>query len=446
VTVDEGTTATFSIMADGQAPLAYQWQRNGTDLPGATGAGYAAQAGWLDRDSRYTVRVANVAGSVVSRTATLSVQPAIGNALSLLAGSVPTNVNNEPFGDGTGAGARFSNATSAAVDLQGNVVVTEPYGLRTVTPAGVVKTIAGTTTERGFVDGVAPVVRFNGLTAVAVHTDGTVYVADRYNYAIRRVTAQGVVSTLLGGPERPGNVDGPLASARLQAPIGLALDRAGNLFVLDAEPSSCVDDNVFGSVRTYVSVRVRRIGLDGQVSTVPGTTVATALGGSQLLLGGGIALDGAGTVYMSITKVPAPGPILGVGCGSFRRPSVAAYVQKVTPTGETTVVAGSTESGGAVDGPAAAARFGWPTHMVFDRFGALYIADADNQAVRRLDPSGSVQTVVGTLSATPPASVQLGPLPAQPWIVRALSQAPNGNLVLVTGPWYGQAVLRTERR
>lgn len=452
--VIEGGSASFSVSATGTPPLSYQWQRNGADLPGATSATFTlAAAGMPDHQATYRVRVSNTA-SVFSRTATLSVQAAAGNTLALLAGRqpppVPIGIDLSPV-DGTGAGVRFGYVTSMTSDATGNVYVTEASMVRKIHPSGLVITVAGrlptqagTPTVTGYADGQNAEALFNGLSGIVVANDGSLHVADRWNRVIRRVTPQGVVSTLAGGAGQQGTADGSLGQARFNTPLALARDRAGNVYVLDGERQGCVDDERLGAVSYYSSFKVRRIGLDGMVTTLPQAGVAASTS-TAILLPGAIAVDAQDNVYVAVTETPAPGAVFAVGCGSFRRPATAAYIQKATPAGQVTVFAGSKSAAGTTDGAAADARFNWPSQLAFDGLGALLVADGDSQTVRRIDARGGVTTPIGQPTAASDAVVSLGELPSRLLHVSALAVLPTNAIVLATG-WYSQLVLRTERR
>ncbi|MDQ8006120.1 MAG: NHL repeat-containing protein [Pedobacter sp.] len=123
--------------------------------------------------------------------------------------------------DGTGTGAQFSSPRGVAVDAAGNVYVAEEANnkIRKITPAGVVTTLAGSGTA-GSADGTGTAATFNQPWGIAVKADGSeIYVADSYNHRIRKVTAAGVVTTLVTG---------------LSTPMGIAIDGAGILYVAEA--------------------------------------------------------------------------------------------------------------------------------------------------------------------------------------------------------------------
>ena len=135
----------------------------------------------------------------------------------------------------TGAAARFSWPRGVAVDTSGNVFVADSfnYTIRKITSAGVVTTWAGTTGVLGSLDGTGVAARFDQPTGVAVDLSGNVYVADQGNQTIRKVTPAAVVSTLAGTAKTPGTADGTGAAARFSYPVGVAVDASGNVYVAD---------------------------------------------------------------------------------------------------------------------------------------------------------------------------------------------------------------------
>ncbi|MEP7116740.1 MAG: hypothetical protein ABI880_04120 [Acidobacteriota bacterium] len=135
----------------------------------------------------------------------------------------------------TGAAARFSWPRGVAVDATGNVYVADSfnYTIRKITSAGAVTTWAGTTGVPGSLDGTGVAARFDQPTGVAVDTVGNVYVADQGNQTIRKITPAAAVSTLAGTAKTPGSADGTGAAARFSYPVGVAVDAAGNVYVAD---------------------------------------------------------------------------------------------------------------------------------------------------------------------------------------------------------------------
>jgi sugar lactone lactonase YvrE len=149
--------------------------------------------------------------------------------------------------DGTAATAVFKQPAGLAVDAEGNVYVADSgnHAIRKIDREGNVTTVAGNGLM-GMADGKGAEARFNNPQDVAVAADGTIYVADTGNHAIRAISPDGVVTTLNASSDRvveivPGYVtgagdyaDGPLADAKFNEPFGLALDARGNLYVSDS--------------------------------------------------------------------------------------------------------------------------------------------------------------------------------------------------------------------
>jgi sugar lactone lactonase YvrE len=208
-----------------------------------------------------------------------------------------------------------------------------------------VSTVAGSGTA-GFADGAAASAQFHRPTSVAVDAAGVVYVADMDNHRIRRIAVDGSVSTL-AGTGQIGTADGPGASAQFNAPRGVAVDRAGNVYVADSDNST-----------------IRKILPDGTVSTLA----------TGLFYPYGLAVDAAGNVIVADT-------------GSHR-------IRKVAPDGTVTTIAGST--GGWADGIGAAAQFAVPYHVALDDAGNIFVADSNNARIRKIAPGGVVTTLAGT--------------------------------------------------
>lgn len=138
--------------------------------------------------------------------------------------------------DGTGSDARFSQPLGVGVDAAGNVYVAEVgnHTVRRITPGRVVSTLAGTARQTGSADGLGANARFNNPRGLTLDTAGNVYLADTLNHTIRRITPTGVVTTVAGIAGRPGTADGPVGQAQFRSPSFLALDASGNLYVTDA--------------------------------------------------------------------------------------------------------------------------------------------------------------------------------------------------------------------
>jgi sugar lactone lactonase YvrE len=173
--------------------------------------------------------------------------------VSVLAGGV------EGYRDGLGSQAQFNEPNSIVVSREGMIYVADSYNhrIRKITPQGQVSTLAGS--EPGFADGQGAQAQFFHPQGLALANDGTLYVADAGNARIRKISRQGVVSTLAGGSI--GYADGKGSQARFKSPDGMALAADGSLFVVD------VGNN-----------RIRKVSPTGLVYTIAGSEEGTTDG------------------------------------------------------------------------------------------------------------------------------------------------------------------------
>ena len=153
--------------------------------------------------------------------------------VSILAGNT---ANAGPI-DGTGASASFGDVNALALDTSGNLLAGDSNMIRRVTPAGAVATLAGAPGAGGLVDGTGPAARFDHIRGIVVDTAGNAFIADTNNNVIRKMTPAGVVTTFAGGGSAGGTsagfADGTGTAALLSGPIGLVIDSTGNLYVAD---------------------------------------------------------------------------------------------------------------------------------------------------------------------------------------------------------------------
>ena len=233
--------ATFYVVATGQPSPSFRWQHQATrtaswvDLADGTtfsGTGtYAVQVHGTTlamNGDQFRCFITNAAGSITSQTDTLTVGSL---GVSTLAGWPGWS----GFADGQGSSGRFNYTGSVRVAADGTVYVADASNntVRKITPAGVVSTLAGAPGAAGSVDGPGAIARFNGPAGVALDAAGSVFVADSQNYTIRKISAAGVVSTLAGSPGVRGRTDGTGSAASFFDPENLAIDPAGNLYIAD---------------------------------------------------------------------------------------------------------------------------------------------------------------------------------------------------------------------
>ncbi|MEY2659166.1 MAG: hypothetical protein RLZZ123_338 [Pseudomonadota bacterium] len=267
------------------------------------------------------------------------------------------------FADGTGGTATFHTPRGIALDANGNVYVADlsNHRIRKITEAGVVSTLAGAGTS-GATDGIGGTATFNSPSGVAVDTSGNVYVADKDNQRIRKITAAGVVSTL-AGTGATGADDGTSGTATFNSPFGVAVDTSSNVYVADSDNNLIRKINSAGVVSTVAGVAGVADYLDG--------TAGTATFNSPL----GVAVDTFGNLYVA-------------DLNNF-------VIRKITPAGVVSTWAGTAGSAGAVNGSAGTASFYYPTGVAADTNGAVYIADIYNHLILKINPEGVLSTLAG---------------------------------------------------
>ena len=364
--------------------------------------------------------------------------------------------------DGVGAEARFSSLLlGMAVDVDHNLYVADSANqtIRKITPQGAVTTLAGSPTMNGDANATGAAARFNGPTGVAVDRGGNVYVTDHGNRLIRKITPAGVVTTLAGSASSPANADGTGAAAGFADPLYIAIGSGDILYVAEGTSHAIRKVTTAGvvttlardiSVGTLSGVAVDANGtvyVADQASSVLGTitstgvvtTLAGVVGMPGIADGTGAAarfigphdvvVGSDGTLYVidddtiravapssavtTVAGIPVrPGDADGAGpTARFLTPTAVTAdpagniyvadsnndkIRKLTPDGAVTTLAGATRVTGSSDGPGPVARFSFPRGTALDAAGNLYIADQNNQTIRKLTPDGAVTTLAGS--------------------------------------------------
>jgi cysteine-rich repeat protein len=338
----------------------------GTGVPGFGGDGGAAMAALLQQpsdvalDGAGNLYVVDFANHRVRRVSAAG-------QIATVAGTGATN----PSGDGGAAtAAKLNYPHGVAVDGAGRLYIAERDNqrIRRVDADGAMTTIAGIGTT-GFSgdDGPATAAQLWTPSGVAVDGDGNVYIADTYNQRVRRVAADGTMTTLAGtGIEGSTGDGGPASAARLRYPSGVAVDGLGNVYIADTD-----------------NHRIRRVAVDGTITTVAGTGTLGFSGDggpateAQLNYPQAVAVDAAGALYVA--------------------DQANQRVRRVAVDGTITTVAGTGTAGSSGDGgPATAAQLQMPAGVAVDALGNLYIADRDNRRIRRVAVDGGMSTVAGT--------------------------------------------------
>ena len=402
VSVTEGQAATFTVAAAGTAPLAYQWQRNGADVAGATAATFTLPATTLaDSGAAFRAVVSNAAGTVTSGAATLTVMMSV-PVLTVTLQPVPTTaVAGTPasfsvaatcsagtlgiqWQRGQTSGGVFTwndipSATAAAysfaplivdnalqfrarLDCGGLSITTSQAALLSVTPPPEV------TMSALPIVGLRPQAELYSLAAIDQEPSGNFAFISANR--IKRLSADLSTITLVAGATAIGATDGAGEAALFKRPLGLTHDAAGNLYVADAD-----------------NYTIRRIAPDGTVSTLAGSA--------------GVAGNADGTGGAARFK-----RLYAIAMGPDGDLYVADYdngrVRRVTTAGVVSTYAGSTPA--LDDGPISSAHLLGPTALAVAANGDVLVADAGR--IRRIVRSGnsaaSVETLAGN-SANDPA-------------------------------------------
>jgi sugar lactone lactonase YvrE len=333
-----------------------------------TVAGVAGQPGSADGYGPFA-RFAEPCGVAVDRTRTLYVAECSGHVIRKVSpdGKVSTFAGYPGYSgyfDSTGASARFNYPHGVAVDPSGNILVSD-YGnavIRKISADGVVTTVAGTPMSGGYRDGPAAQALFNGPIGLTTDSTGQIFVAEYYNQVIRKIAADGTVSAVAGIPGGTGYVDGPSSTAQFNRPVGVALNASGTIFVSDQ--ANHVIRAVTGAVvSTFAGMGGVYGGADGTGSNARFYNPAN------------LSIDSQGNLYV---------------------PEGSHVIRKVSPSAVVTTLAGVANSAGSTDGTSAtSARFNQPAGVEVDGTGAVFVADSQNHEVRKVLPSGVVTTVAG---------------------------------------------------
>jgi sugar lactone lactonase YvrE len=268
-----------------------------------------------------------------------------------------------------------------------------------------VSTVAGAPFSGGFSDGQGASARFDAPLGIAIDAQDNLIVADFRNARIRRVDQQGYVTTIAGGFR--GFANGPSGIARFHSPAGVAVDRDENVLIAD-----------------YGNNRIRRLSKAGVVSTLAGNGQLGSQDGSALKASfarpTGVSVDDAGNIYVI--------------------DSATNLVRKINPDGFVTTIAGS--SNGYADGVGSQAAFsfsGAAPQLCSDTAGNLIIADFFNSRIRRVTPKGVVSTIAGNGDY----GLKDGPaMEASVFQATGVTRDREGNIII--GDWHNAAVRKLD--
>jgi sugar lactone lactonase YvrE len=391
-----GASASLSVAVSGTGPFNYQWRFNGTNLPNLIttvaggGTNYPADGGAATKASLY-----GPSGVAVDASGNLFIVGAGTNRV----GKVGTNGvitivagkgNLGYSGDGGAAtNASLSQPLGVAVDTSGNLFIADTYNnlIRKVDVDGVITTVAGNGYGAGTFGGgysgdggAATNAGLNLPACVAVNASGNLFIADTSNSRIRKVGADGVITTVAGNGSHGYAGDGGAAtSASLNYPAGVAVDASGNLFILEVNDS-----------------RIRKVGTNGIITTVAGNGSfgysgdggAATSASLHLNYPDNVAVDGSGNLFIADTS--------------------NGRIRKVDVNGIITTVAGNGSSGYSGDGgSAASASLRGPSGVAVDASGNLLIADTGNGRIRKVALAGLPTLTLANVSTSAAGDYQV---------------------------------------
>jgi uncharacterized protein (TIGR03437 family) len=370
----------------------------GNGSPGYSGDGGPAASAQLNGPS----------GVAVDAAGNLYIADFYGNrvrkvAMNGIITTVAGDGSNGYSGDGgPAAGAQVYYPSGVAVDAAGNLYIAD-FGynrIRKVATNGIITTVAGGGPQGDSGDGgPATSAQLSNPAGVAVDAAGNLYIAVSGSHRIRKVAANGAITTVAGNGSYGYSGDGGRATgAQLGAPWGVAVDAAGNLYIADSNNGV-----------------IRKVAANGIITTVAGngSNGYSGDGGpaasAQLYSPSGVAVDAAGNLYIA----------------DYRN----SRIRKVATNGIITTVAGNYYGYSGDGGPAASAQLSLPWGVTVDATGNVYVADSSNNAIRLLKPIAPPLTTRASANA---ASNLIGPM------------AP-GEIVVLFGSGIGPAQLTQTR-
>jgi sugar lactone lactonase YvrE len=298
------------------------------------------------------------------------------------------------FADGRGTAAKFSGPKGIATDVSANVYVADVanYRIRKISPSGLVTTLAGNG-NFGHVDGSSTTAQFSDISGIAADDRGNVY-ATEFNQ-IRKITPAGEVSTLTNG--NTGYADGNLSTAKFNDLRGIALDVSGNIYVVDCN-----------GIPPYVGTRIRKIALDGTVSTVAGNGLNGYVegNGNVALFSScyGITVDPQGILYVAdfgnlrVRKITPAGLVSSIlSAGDFSDGPIGVcsdsqgnifvntnlQIYEIPSSGLSKKLIAGTKRGYA-DGNGNVASFNGLQGIALDALGDIFVTDYLNDRVRKI--------------------------------------------------------------
>ena len=312
---------------------------------GGTISGLTSSSLVLQNNSGNALTISANSSTFVFTTALAS-----GATYAVTVGTQPTGFTcSVTNGSGTVASANVTNVAVACT--------------ATTTTTGVVSILAGASAFHSFADGTGTAAKFNSPQALVADSSGNVYVADRGNNRIRKITSAGVVTTFAGSATL-GTANGTGTAATFSRPSAITIDSSGNLYVIDAFAATQIRKITPAGVVTSFAGQV------GVTGSTDGTGTAARFGGIQ-----GIAIDSSDNLYVTDTS-------------NFK-------IRKITSAGVVTTFAGSGTTG-TLDATGTAASFQNISNITVDSSGNLYVVESTAQTIRKITSAGVVTTLAGS--------------------------------------------------
>lgn len=273
-------------------------------------------------------------------------------------------------GDGNQATlANLNNPYGLVIDSIGNLIFCDAgnHAVRKVLVSGIISTVAGIGTAGYSGDGASAVLaQLKVPIDICIDKFGTFFIAEEQNHTIRKISNSGIISTYAGNGVGGYTGDGGLASsAQLYTPEGISINNSGNLFIAE----------LFNNV-------IRKINSGTIISTIAGT--------------GTIGYSGDGGLA-AVAEFNRPSGIIADTIGNIYVSDFYNHVvRKIDTSGIISTIAGNGSPGNSGDGgPAISAQLNGPNGLVLDKYGCLYIADSYNHTIRKIDTNGIINTIAG---------------------------------------------------
>ena len=301
--------------------------------------------------------------------------------------------------DGTGSDARFFSPNGIALDAATGTMYVADSGnhtIRKITLAGVVTTFAGKPGVAGSANGTGAAARFFYPRGIALDSMGNLFVTDSSNFTIRKITPNGVVTTVAGSAGNSGFADGPGTTARFGHPVGIAVDGNGQLFVADT-----------------VNHIIRKVNLSGEVTTFAGVPLTPGSqddqGCAKFRVPEGVAVDSNGDVFVADTH--------------------NHVIRKVNSAGAVTTLGGKAGAFGDIGGTGKTARFFFPGAVLLYGTNQILVTQSSSVGIGTPAPPPALTHTVTNTNDSGPGSLR-----------QAISDAQSGDTINFSSSLQGQAI------